>query len=75
MVSEQVMEAFCMEQEQQSMFKEMQQILVVMLARLDQYLGNPTRLDQTVVIKVVILPKAHTIKVRWRDPTNKLNVD
>jgi hypothetical protein len=48
MVSEQVMEAFCMEQEQQSMFKEMQQILVVMLARLDQYLGNPTRLDQTV---------------------------
>ena len=48
MVSEQVMEAFRMEQEQQSMFKEMQQILVVMLARLDQYLGNPTRLDQTV---------------------------
>ena len=48
MVSEQVMEAFRMEQEQQSMFKEMQQILVVMLSRLDQYLGNPTRLDQTV---------------------------
>jgi hypothetical protein len=47
MVSEQVMEAFRMEQEQ-SMLKEMQQILVVMLARLDQYLGNPTHLDQTV---------------------------
>jgi hypothetical protein len=47
MVSEQVMEAFRMEQEQ-SMLKEMQQILVVMLAHLDQYLGNPTHLDQTV---------------------------
>ena len=31
--------------EQQSMLKEMQQMLVVMLARLDQFLGNPTRLD------------------------------
>jgi hypothetical protein len=52
------MEAFRIEQleakvkslasEQQSMLKEMQQMLVVMLARLDQFLGNPTRLDQTV---------------------------
>ena len=58
MVSEQVIEAFRMEQleakvkslasEQQSMLKEMQQMLVVMLAHLDQFLGNPTRLDRTV---------------------------
>ena len=51
------MEAFSIEQleakvkslasEQQSMLKEMQQMLVVMLARLDQFLGNPTRLDQS----------------------------
>ena len=51
------MEAFHIEQleaevkslasKQQSMLKEMQQMLVVMLARLDQFLGNPTRLDQS----------------------------
>ena len=27
------------------------------------------------VIKVVVLPKAHTIKVRWKDPTTKPNTD
>jgi hypothetical protein len=30
------------------MIKEMHQMLVAMLARLDQFLGNPTGLDQTV---------------------------
>ncbi len=63
MVSEQVMEAFCMEPweakvkslaSEQQMFKEMQQMLVVMLARLDQYLGNPTRLDQTVSNQIFV---------------------
>ena len=57
MVSEQVMEAFRMEPletkvkslaSEQQMFKEMQEMLVVMLARIDQYLGNPMRLDQTI---------------------------
>ena len=57
MVSEQVIEAFRMHPletkvkslaSEQQMLKEMQQMLVVMLARLDQYLGNPTCLDQTV---------------------------
>ena len=57
MVSEQVMEAFCMEQleakqqslasKQQSMIKEMDQMLVAMLACLDRFLGNPTSLDRT----------------------------
>jgi hypothetical protein len=52
------MEAFGMERleakfkslalELQSMLKEMQQMLVAMLACIDQFLGNPTRLDQTV---------------------------
>ena len=57
------------------MIKEMHQILVAMLVRLDQFLGNPTRLDKLSVIKVVVLPKAHRIKVRWRDPTTKPNTD
>jgi hypothetical protein len=29
-------------------------MLVVMLARLDQYLGNPTRLDQTVSNQIFV---------------------
>jgi hypothetical protein len=57
MVSEQVMKAFRMEPletkvkslaSEQQMFKEMQEMLVVMLARIDQYLSNPMRLDQTI---------------------------